>query len=106
MIAVNAISAGAEELRRSFNQRDFGFDPHFATSAVEHEIFGELFIGLMTEGPDGEAVLGVAERHEIQDEGLTHVFRLRAGLKWSDGAPFTAAISRFVGRPSRRGFQR
>ena len=31
----------------------------------------------------------LAESHTYEDEGRTAVFKLRKGLKWSDGAPFT-----------------
>jgi peptide/nickel transport system substrate-binding protein len=32
----------------------------------------------------------VAESIEVEDEGRAYVFKLREGMKWSDGAPFTA----------------
>lgn len=31
----------------------------------------------------------LAEDYEFQDEGRTAIFRIRKGLKWSDGVPFT-----------------
>ena len=36
-------------------------------------------------------VPGLAESWEIRDGGKTYIFRLRKGLKWSDGHPFTSA---------------
>jgi peptide/nickel transport system substrate-binding protein len=33
--------------------------------------------------------LNLAESYEYLDEGLTAVFRIRKGVKWSDGAPYT-----------------
>ena len=33
----------------------------------------------------------LAESCEISDDGLTHTFHLREGLKWSDGRPLTAS---------------
>ncbi|MBN1347018.1 MAG: ABC transporter substrate-binding protein [Phycisphaerae bacterium] len=38
-----------------------------------------------------KAIPGLAESWEIQDGGKTYVFRLRKGLKWSDGEPLTSA---------------
>jgi oligopeptide transport system substrate-binding protein len=35
-------------------------------------------------------VPSLAEHWEISDDGLRYVFRLRDGLRWSDGAPITA----------------
>lgn len=40
-------------------------------------------------------VPGVAEGWEVRDGGRTYVFRLRKGLKWSDGQPFTSEDLRF-----------
>jgi peptide/nickel transport system substrate-binding protein len=31
----------------------------------------------------------LAERHTFEDEGRTAIFKIRTGLKWSDGVPFT-----------------
>jgi len=31
----------------------------------------------------------LAESYEFQDDGRTAIFRIRKGIKWSDGAPFT-----------------
>ena len=42
--------------------------------------------------PDWSGVIpGVAEGWEVADEGSTFIFRLREGMKWSDGMPFTSA---------------
>jgi len=39
---------------------------------------------------DGSEVIpNIAESFEISDEGRTYTFRLREGMKWSDGQPFT-----------------
>ncbi|MFQ5954240.1 MAG: ABC transporter substrate-binding protein [Kiloniellales bacterium] len=32
----------------------------------------------------------MVDTHEVTDDGLTHTFKLRQGLKWHDGAPVTA----------------
>ncbi len=37
-----------------------------------------------------EVIPDVAESFEINDEGTVFTFHLREGMKWSDGAPFTA----------------
>jgi peptide/nickel transport system substrate-binding protein len=37
-----------------------------------------------------EAVPGIAESWEIEDDGRVYAFKLRRGMKWSDGEPFTA----------------
>lgn len=37
----------------------------------------------------------VAESYEVSDGGKTYTFKLRKGMKWSDGAPFTTEDVRF-----------
>jgi peptide/nickel transport system substrate-binding protein len=37
-----------------------------------------------------EAIPNVAESVEINDDATVYTFKLREGMKWSDGAPFTA----------------
>jgi ABC-type transport system substrate-binding protein len=37
-----------------------------------------------------EVIPNVAESFEINEEGTEYTFRLRKGMKWSDGEPFTA----------------
>jgi peptide/nickel transport system substrate-binding protein len=37
-----------------------------------------------------KVVPGVAHAWEVRDEGRTYVFHLHRGIRWSDGAPFTA----------------
>ncbi|MBM3853226.1 MAG: peptide ABC transporter substrate-binding protein [Verrucomicrobia bacterium] len=66
-------------------------DPHLVRGAVEWTLVGSLFEGLVV--PDQttlEPQPGVAERWTISPDGLTYVFHLRAGAKWSNGAPVTA----------------
>jgi peptide/nickel transport system substrate-binding protein len=47
---------------------------------------------MMFERPLPDSIeLNLAESYEYQDEGRVAVFKLRRGLKWSDGEPLTAA---------------
>ena len=48
--------------------------------------------GILAEGIGG----GVAESFTVEDGGRTFVFRLRPGLKWSDGEPVTTEDVQFV----------
>ncbi|MGL4608407.1 MAG: ABC transporter substrate-binding protein [Trueperaceae bacterium] len=52
---------------------------------------GWEYLGFWT--PDmsmSEVEPNVAESWEISDDGRSYTFKLREGMKWSDGAPFTA----------------
>ncbi len=51
---------------------------------------------LMRWKPDWSGVIpNIAESVEVNDEATQFTFRLREGMKWSDGAPFTADDIRF-----------
>ena len=64
-------------------------DPHLAQGNWESHIIGDLILGLTTDGPNGEAIPGAAERWDVSADGLTWTFHLRAHV-WSDGEPVTA----------------
>ena len=68
-------------------------DPQTAVSSTALVILNDLFEGLYTLDRDGRAVLGAAESvRTLQDpQGPVLEFTLRPGLRWSDGAPLTAA---------------
>ncbi len=64
-------------------------DPRVANDYPSAHIIRMLFDGLMRLGPDGEAVLAVAERYEISEDQKTYTFYLRDS-KWTNGDPVTA----------------
>ena len=49
------------------------------------------FAGLYTYDAEGQTVPACAEGYTVSDDGLTYVFTLKDGLKWSDGSDLTAA---------------
>jgi ABC-type transport system substrate-binding protein len=47
--------------------------------------------GLLRWNPDFKTIIpNVAESYESSEDGIEHTFRLRPGVKWSDGKPFGA----------------
>ena len=50
----------------------------------------QFFDRLVEQWPERTIVPSLAERWEIDDDGLRYRFTLREGLRWSDGAPLTA----------------
>lgn len=65
-------------------------DPHriSAHDAAQHAI--NLFEGLLSRGPDYQTLTpGLAEDWSISEDGLTYRFRLRDGVKWSNGEALT-----------------
>jgi oligopeptide transport system substrate-binding protein len=65
-------------------------DPHRITNSLDDAIMIDIFEGLVTLGPDATVLPGAAESWEVSEDGLVYTFKLRDGLKWSDGHPLTA----------------
>ena len=66
-------------------------DPILQETVYEGAIAGDMFLGLTTEDAASKPIPGAAESWSVSDDGLVWTFKLRAGLKWSDGVPLTAA---------------
>ncbi len=64
--------------------------PPLASDAASHSVAGLIYNGLVKY--DGDLTLrgDLAESWEVSPDGLTITFKLRRGVKWQDGAPFTA----------------
>ncbi|RED53964.1 peptide ABC transporter substrate-binding protein [Aestuariispira insulae] len=69
-------------------------DPHYVSGTWENNIVGEMFLGLMTEDPKAEPILGAAESYNVSNDGRVYTFKIR-DHKWSDGTPVTAADFEF-----------
>lgn len=86
---MNFSSADSRTLVRGNGAEPDTLDPHKASGNWENNIIGDMFIGLMADGPGGEAVPGTAESFTQSADGLTYTFKLREH-NWSDGTPVTA----------------
>ncbi|MCF3974484.1 peptide ABC transporter substrate-binding protein [Paracoccus salsus] len=64
-------------------------DPQLTTTRTDSDMIRQLFEGLMNEDATGAMIPGMAESHEVRDDGLTYVFHLRDAA-WSNGDPVTA----------------
>jgi oligopeptide transport system substrate-binding protein len=66
-------------------------DPAKMTGVPEHNLALGLYEGLASQHPETLAPIpGVAERWEIDKDGVVYTFHLRKNAKWSNGEPFTA----------------
>ena len=66
-------------------------DPQVVTAYTDQNILLALFEGLTAvDERTSQAVPAAAESWESSLDGLTWTFRLRAGLRWSNGDPLTA----------------
>ncbi|MBJ6125992.1 peptide ABC transporter substrate-binding protein [Microvirga splendida] len=66
-------------------------DPHKTSTTYESHILRDMLEGLMAYNAAGKVVPGVAEKHEISDDGMTYRFTLRPNAKWSNGDPLKAS---------------
>ncbi len=85
-----AASAAETVLRVAKMGEPETLDPHKTSSTVEADILRNLFEGLMVLDPSGNPAHGVAESHQVSQDGLTYTFRLRNNARWSNGEPVTA----------------
>lgn len=90
--AAEPVAAQARNvLHRSLSDDATTVDPHKVGFPGETVIASDLFVGLTTLDARARAIPGCAESWTTSADGLTWTFRLRTGLKWSDGAALTAA---------------
>ena len=64
--------------------------PPLASDSASHDIASLVYNGLVKYNGDLKLVGDLAESWEISPDGLTITFHLRRGVRWHDGAPFTA----------------
>ncbi|MGD1075106.1 MAG: peptide-binding protein [Thermodesulfovibrionales bacterium] len=61
-----------------------------ASDSASHEVAESIFNGLVKYDTDLSVIGDLAESWDISEDGLEITFHLRKGVKWSDGADFTA----------------
>lgn len=66
-------------------------NPAATTSGGVHSASELMFNGLVGLGPDLQPVPELAESWEVLEDGALYRFRLREGVVWHDGQPFTSA---------------
>ncbi|MBT8100313.1 MAG: peptide ABC transporter substrate-binding protein [Gammaproteobacteria bacterium] len=66
-------------------------DPALAEDIHAFNILIDTFEGLLTEDARGRRVAGAAESWTTSNDGRVYSFRLRSGLRWSNGDELTAA---------------
>jgi peptide/nickel transport system substrate-binding protein len=96
--AVSPRRAAAQAAKRELNVAQGGdiskFDPHFSTSSNDIRVSFNIFDNLVARHPDGRLHPGLASEYRRQNE-TTHVFKLRSGVKWHNGDPFSSADAKF-----------
>ena len=78
-----------ERLETSFH-RPSTLSPGDVYSTDEMQIAEHLFRGLLTVDEETNVLPDLADNFRVSKDGRTYLFRLREGLRWSDGVPLTA----------------
>jgi oligopeptide transport system substrate-binding protein len=67
-----------------------GMDPGVTNNSFASPFLFNLFDGLISYDKDNNIIPALAESWTISGDGTVYTFKLRAGLKWSDGSPLTS----------------
>ena len=90
ILAAIGVPAGAANLTIALSAGATGFDPHFYDHDPTNALVRHVFDSLVGVGPSQQLVPALAESWTPIDD-LTWEFKLRRGVRFHNGAPFTAA---------------
>jgi hypothetical protein len=88
--ANEAADGNTKELAIQVGPTPETIDPALNSSNDGGNMLQHLAEGLLKMDKNGNMIPGLAESYEVSDDGLTYTFKLRKGLKWSDGSDLTA----------------
>src|SRR6188474_2212289 len=89
--AASTSVAQTEKILRVGTTQDLdSLNPYATILVVGYEAFGLSYNYLVDSGPNLEPVPGFAESWERAADGHSWTFKIREGMKWSDGEPATA----------------
>jgi peptide/nickel transport system substrate-binding protein len=94
--AVGVHAADPLILRAGTTQTVQGLNPWSVVDVVDFEIMTLNYDTLVGFGQDVEPVPGFAESWTRSADGLTWTFKIRPGMKWSDGQPATSEDARWT----------
>jgi oligopeptide transport system substrate-binding protein len=77
-------------LHRGISGEPSTLDPAAAADTFSSEVIRDLYEGLTTESPHGDAIPGVAASWTVDKAGTQYTFVLRPEARWSNGKPVRA----------------
>lgn len=88
--AAKTDKAGEKQLAVQIGPDPETIDPALNSASDGGNMIITAFEGLLMNGEDDQIIEGCAEDWGVSEDGLTWTFKLREGLKWSDGTDLTA----------------
>lgn len=88
--APDQVQAGGT-LTVGFTEEPETLNPYISQLVTSSNVNSAILESLLTYSDKGEIGPKLAESYSISEDGLTYTFKLRKGVKWHDGQPFTAA---------------
>ena len=90
LVSVSAFAMAEAKITFQMDQEPQSMDPTLNDYSTGSYALQSLFRGLYKYAEDGSLVPAMAESYSVSEDGCTYTFKLREGLKWSDGTPLTA----------------
>lgn len=84
------VAAKQQAFHYVFSDEPPAIDPGISVGNVQSTIYAALYEGLVGLDKEGKIVPAAAESWTVSEDGKIYTFKLRDGLKWSDGKPLTA----------------
>lgn len=84
------MTAAAKPLRIGLAAEPTSMDPHYQTLTPNLALHAHIYEPLVAQDARQQLKPALAESWRVLDDGITWEFKLRAGVKWHDGSPFTA----------------
>ena len=73
------------------------FNSMFSSDTASNQVIGLMFDGLLTYKKNGDLIPALAQDlPKTSSDGLVYTFKLRSGLKWSDGQDITSDDVKFT----------
>nr|WP_102960017.1 ABC transporter substrate-binding protein [Mangrovicella endophytica] len=95
--ALPAIAAPKDTVVIGMGIEPTGLDPTVAAPAAIGQVtWQNVFQGLTRIDQDGKVQPQLAAGWTIADEGRTYLFKLREGVRFSNGVPFDATVAKFA----------
>ncbi|MFM9281469.1 peptide ABC transporter substrate-binding protein [Paenibacillus jiagnxiensis] len=90
-----ASEEGSKILLYNNTREPTSLDPPVGFDMVSYDVLNNAMEGLTRLGSDQTPQPALAESWTVSEDGKTYIFKLREGIKWSNGEPITASDVEF-----------